>query len=94
LDIAVADATVVADIDRTVRIVRIVRTVRISVADISKTSRRSRCRMTAVPATSRDNPNNQQRQTSLAHHLPGDGASTGSSAGTSIRFSRRAGIAR
>jgi len=68
LDIAGADAIVVADIDR---IVRIVRTVRISVVDISKTSRRSRCRMTAVPATSRDNPNNQQRQISLAHSPAG-----------------------
>ena len=68
LDIAGAGATVVADIDR---IVRIVRTVRISVADISKTWRPSRCRMTAAPATSRDNPNNQQRQTSLAHSPAG-----------------------
>ena len=68
LDIAGADATVVADIDR---IVRIARTVRISVADISKTWRPSRCRMTAAPATSRDNPNNQQRQTSLAHSPAG-----------------------
>jgi len=68
LDIAVADATVVADIDR---IVRIVRTVRISVADISKTWRPSRRRTTTAPATNRGNPNNQQRQTLLAHSPAG-----------------------
>jgi hypothetical protein len=83
---------VVADIGRTVRIVQTART---SVAGTSKTWRPSRCRKTtAAPATSRDSPNNQQRKTRRRIYLPGDGASTGSSAGTSIRFSRRAGIAR
>jgi phage baseplate assembly protein gpV len=65
LGTAGADVTVVADIDRIVRIVRI------SVADISKTWRPSRRRMTTAPATSRGNPNNQQRQTLLAHSPAG-----------------------
>src|SRR6185295_18795429 len=70
LAIADADATVVADIGRTVRIVQ---TARILVADTSKTWRPNRCRKTtAAPATSRDNQNNQQRKTRRRIYLPGD----------------------
>lgn len=75
-------------------IVRIVQIVRISVADTSRTRRLSRRRMTVVPTTSRDSPNNLKHYLSLICYLPGDGASTGSNAGTRFRFSRRAGIAR
>jgi hypothetical protein len=84
-----ADATGVAGI------VRIVQTARTSVAAISRTWRRSRHRMTAAAlTTSPGSQIRQKRQPPVLCHPPGDGARTGSSAGTSCRFSRRAGIAR